>query len=312
MPTTKSVVRDSLAVLVTAALAVLVDHYINVRWAWITVVVGCLALAWLHGLHKPIGMCFFVFSQSHRILTVWIVAIALVMPIILPPILKLFETPVGPTSEMEAEGRIDMEAILGSPLPPLTRALVQLPASRPIRAERPSTPCTMKEGTYYSTALSLPGGPNLKRPLFELEGTYKTAWYWENDRYWLLMEVALTNRGEASIAKDWELCLEQDNKPVMFEPTNIPKQGIVLADGESISENDMLMDTAVKEQVGHGRLMSGWIAFSIPRVTAETLKADPKLPNGTLRFKDYLAHTYSYDFVGRDRPEPNVYVPGKN
>jgi len=214
---------------------------------------------------------------------------------------------VAPEIDWEAISRLDPRP-MNMPLVPLQ----PLPLFRVVTPKAPNTPCTMKGGTYYSTVLSLPGGPNLNRPLFELEGSYKTAWYWEGDQYWLLLEVALTNRGEASIAKDWELCLEQEHKPVMFEPRDIPRQGIVLVDGERITQDDMLMDTAVKEQVGHGHLMSGWVAFSIPKTLGETLKDNPKLPNGALRFKDYLAHTYSYDFVGRDRPIPNVYVPGRN
>lgn len=182
-------------------------------------------------------------------------------------------------------------------------------SERPIA---PNTPCTMKEGTYYPSALKMPGGPKLNRPLFELEGGSKTVWYEEGDRYWFLMEFTLTNRGEASTVKDWELCLERDGKPVMFQPMSIPKGEITLVTGETITQSDMLMEVAAKEQIEHGHLMSGWVAFSIPQTIAETLKNNPKLPNGSVRFKDYLAHTYSYDFVGNDRPNPNVYVPGRN
>lgn len=54
MPTLRSIVRDVVAVMVTAALAILVERYISVHLAWLIVVGGCLVLAWLHELHKQI------------------------------------------------------------------------------------------------------------------------------------------------------------------------------------------------------------------------------------------------------------------
>ena len=188
------------------------------------------------------------------------------------------------------------------------------PNSKPkkVHVQLLNTPCTMKEGTYYPNVRDMPGGPKLQRPVFELEnvGSF-SIWYPEGDKYLLLLEFALTNRGEESIVKDWELCLEKDRKPVMYVPAEVPEQGI-LANGEKITNDMTLTETAVRTPIPHGRRVVGWVCFSVPKEIAEECIKSKLLPPGSFRFKDYLAHTYSYDFTpDTSGGDINVYVPGK-
>jgi len=77
MSTAKTVVRDVVAVLVTAALAILVDHYVSVELAWTAVLAGCAALVWLHELHKPVGAWLIAFVGNHRSLVIVLVVMIL-------------------------------------------------------------------------------------------------------------------------------------------------------------------------------------------------------------------------------------------
>jgi len=54
MPTWKTVPRDVITVIVTAALALLVEKYFSATWAFVAVSLGGLALIYLHELHKPV------------------------------------------------------------------------------------------------------------------------------------------------------------------------------------------------------------------------------------------------------------------
>jgi hypothetical protein len=75
----KTVVRDVAAVLVIAALAILVEHYVSVKLAWLTVLIGCLVLLWLHELHKPIGMWLLVLWVNHKPSLILICVVVLVL-----------------------------------------------------------------------------------------------------------------------------------------------------------------------------------------------------------------------------------------
>jgi hypothetical protein len=179
------------------------------------------------------------------------------------------------------------------------------------RPQPPSTPCTLRGGTFYPEVRDMPGGAKLDRPAFELENVVPfSVWYWEGDKYWLFLEFAITNRGEESIVKGWELCLERDHKPLMYQPAAVPQKGVTLPNGETITANQTLTESAIKNPIPHGHRVVGWVAFSIPKdVAQEYMKT---LPRGSIRLKDYLAHTYSYDFTPGSIPgNIDVYVPGQ-
>jgi hypothetical protein len=109
------------------------------------------------------------------------------------------------------------------------------------------TPCSMTVGTYYPNPLMLPGGLQLKRPVFYYEGNYETAFFWKNDSYLVLFELMLTNRGEESVVKNWKLCLLDDGKPVRFDLGEIPDEGILLqATGEKITKEDSLPERLIR------------------------------------------------------------------
>lgn len=192
-------------------------------------------------------------------------------------------------------------------------AVLQDLGRKPRNSDHPHTPCTLKGGTYYANARDMPGGAKLDRPIFELEMPVPfTVWYGETDKYLLFFELALTNRGEDSIVKDWELCLEQDHKPTIYHPAAIPSPGLNLQNGETISSRTLLTETAVVNSIPHGHRSVGWVAFAIPKDVAEACIKSKQLPPGSIRFKDYLAHTYSYNFT----PSGSIgdiytYVPGK-
>ena len=198
-----------------------------------------------------------------------------------------------------------------SPLPPRAPAAhngVSIPPQirRPEQTPHP-TPCTMRGGTYYPDARMMPGGPNLKRPMFEVEGFFNNGLYQVGGRTLFLLEFALINHGERSIVRDWELCLVRDNKPMLFQVGAIPDGGITL-DGEKITKEKSLTEDAIQNPIEHGERRVGWVAFVISPEVAQGI-ADYKQRVGSLRYKDYLAHEFSQDFVGT--PEKQEYVPGK-
>ena len=187
-----------------------------------------------------------------------------------------------------------------------------LESSSPTRL---STPCTMKVGTYYPTPLDLPGGPELRRPIFQAEGAYEVAWSWYSDRYLILMEIALTNRGEESIVKNWELCLIDRGTAVHFQPGPLPDGGVTLSTGESVTKNNALIEETATNPIKHGQRLVGWVAFSVPRDLAIRFRDAASGPSGSITCEDYLSHEYSYDFVGlsaNETPKEKVYVPGVN
>ena len=53
----------------------------------------------------------------------------------------------------------------------------------------------MKVGTYYPDARMLPGGPNLNRPMIELEGIPDNGLYSVGRKTLLLFEFAVINHG---------------------------------------------------------------------------------------------------------------------
>jgi hypothetical protein len=172
------------------------------------------------------------------------------------------------------------------------------------------TPCSMKGGAYYPDATLEPGGPNAHRPYFQLEGSYTTAWSWIGDDYLLWMEFTITNRGEESIAKNWELCLVDDGKAVWFHPGQMDGQEIALQNGDTIKPDDILEEKTIRTPIPHGKVVTGWVGFSVPKDFALKLR-NKKMPSGAVTFQDYLAHKFSFDFTGNeDVPTKPVYIPG--
>jgi hypothetical protein len=202
---------------------------------------------------------------------------------------------------------------LPTPVQPTVYKLPLHTTTPPVKhhLSREITPCSMRTGTYYSDVQPLPGGPRLSRPVLLLEGSYENAWSWRDDKYLLLFEVAITNRGEESIVKDWELCLVVHGKPLKFKVGAVPSEGIALTTGDKISNETTITERAARNPIGHAQRMAGWVAFSVPADLAKELIPEKVGPTGAMSFKDYLDHTYSRDFVGNSEVlKAKVYVPG--
>ena len=107
----------------------------------------------------------------------------------------------------------------------------------------------------------------------------------------------------------------RDGKALMFQAGSVPDKGVTLSTGERITRDQTLMERAIKEPIKHGRALSGWIAWSVPKELATLIISGKIPPTGAIRLKDYLAHTYSYDFIpdpNTEVPKKKVYIPGKD
>jgi hypothetical protein len=127
--------------------------------------------------------------------------------------------------------------------------------------------------------------------------------------------VTLTNRGEESVAKNWELCMVLDGKPFRFKPGPIPDDGIQLSPSEKILKAESLTEKVIREPIAHARSVTGWVSFSVPKEQAIETISKNKFPDGSIQYQDYLAHRYSWDFTGKpetDKPKSLNYVPGHN
>jgi hypothetical protein len=173
------------------------------------------------------------------------------------------------------------------------------------------TPCSLKGGTYYAEPRMMPGGERYERPALQLEMEDWGGWSVTNDEYLVIFEFTLTSRGEASITKNWQLCWVIDGKPVRFSVGRIPDGGIKFNDGTMVTREKSLPDNTVKEPIPHGHVEHGFAAFRIPKEVGLTRKDKP-LPEGSISFQDYLAHTYSWDTIPDPNPPKKSYVPGTN
>lgn len=102
---------------------------------------------------------------------------------------------------------------------------------------------------------------------------------WQNEgQVDLLFYAEITNRGEASIAKDWSLCLVQDNKPSYYTPESIDSGylGMVPA-GRSLAENTS------RVPIEHGHMAEGWLLFRLPRNSINVTSF-----SGSVGCRDYL------------------------
>jgi succinate dehydrogenase/fumarate reductase cytochrome b subunit len=88
------------------------------------------------------------------------------------------------------------------------------------------SPCFERGAKVFSlNDLSLfPGGPNSKRPWLVFRPTRYSYIYLpaQPDYYDLMFEVSLVNRGEASIAKDWSLCILQGKHRIASRLSGTP------------------------------------------------------------------------------------------
>jgi len=176
-----------------------------------------------------------------------------------------------------------------------------------------ATPCTMKDGKYYRDYLSLPGGPKLRRPMLVVNtGTLPYVGADVTGTFQLFLELVLTNRGEASIVKNWEVCLIHNNKPFIFDSAEIPTSGVLITGtSERITPEKSLVDNVIRTPIEHAHTAGGWVAFTIPNKELEdSLISGKEVVKGSIRFKDYLDHKYSFDFEAGVPGKVQTYVPG--
>jgi hypothetical protein len=178
------------------------------------------------------------------------------------------------------------------------------------------TACDPAGGKIYTDYLSLPGGPQLQRPMVVINtGSSPFGAGQINDDTLIVFELVLTNRGEASIIKNWELCILHDNKPLIYQTAPIPTAGLSIAGtNERILPEQSLVDSAIKTPIEHAHTAGGWVAFRISGTELLKLWASGKeIIRGSIRYKDYLDHTYSFPFDGPgtfSKPTMDLYLPG--
>jgi hypothetical protein len=129
----------------------------------------------------------------------------------------------------------------------------------------------------------------------------------------LFVKIVLTNRGEASIVKNWDVCLILDGKPFIYPIAAIPPQGITTGTIEKITPEDSLVDKAIRVPIEHAHTAGGWVCFKIPGTELiKSWTSKKEIPKGSIRFKDYLDHWYSFEFDGGgfSAEIQDLYVPG--
>jgi hypothetical protein len=202
---------------------------------------------------------------------------------------------------------------------PYTSPVPPSPKRKTIKISKPlvRTPCTPSWAKREVDYADLPGGPNLQKPVLVINiGTMPIVITTVNGDTLILFDLVLTNRGEASIVKNWELCLIRDKKPVIYQATEIPREGITV-DTETILPNMSLVDNAIKNPIEHAHTAGGWVAFKIPGTEFDINFATGKEPlSGGVQFRDYLDHPQYFGFVSghvdivEKLPHRDYYVPG--
>ena len=172
--------------------------------------------------------------------------------------------------------------------------------------------CTPKTGKWYPDYNSVPGGPRLDRPMVVANlGTSPLLMSQIGGDTYLFMKIVLTNRGEESIVKNWELCLVEDGKPLTYEAAEIPSTGVTIPGAaERITRENSLIDSAIKNPIAHAHTAGGWVTFKIPGTPPVGDLEDKGTLKGDLIFRDYLDHKYFFDMTGSIGTAPNLYVPG--
>lgn len=161
--------------------------------------------------------------------------------------------------------------------------------------------CFVKESTYYNKSAELPGGADIKRPILDVDGAdsgeeIETEYYQGGDqRHWILMKIALTNRGETSIAKEWGLCIDDGGVAVKLKAAPSPIPENVLGSGRT-----NLVERSLNAPIEHGQRVVGWIVFSLPTELALRLRENTKLLSGAIQCKDYLSKQSDQFIFGND------------
>jgi hypothetical protein len=170
------------------------------------------------------------------------------------------------------------------------------------------------KGKYHSDYSQLPGGPNEKRPwlavsLGESNGGFGLL---DGDSFFLV-QLTLVNRGEASIAKDWTLCLVEDGNITRYRVSEIPVAGFpVQADKTviTIRPSESLAEKTIATPIPHGNAVMGWLFFRIPGRAVYDRYKEQHSKEFAIQFKDYLEHEVMVDGKWQDGPPKLYYVPG--
>jgi hypothetical protein len=155
---------------------------------------------------------------------------------------------------------------------------------------------------------SFPGGPDSKRPwlVFTPNSYEHIKLVAEPDYYYLMFDVTLVNRGEASVAKNWSLCVLQGGKPHRF-----PAQRYSNATQGVFGDRPSIADITFSKPVEHAHAARGWLLFAVPKEVLD----EEGTSIGSLECKDYLDHKTSVGFgfaAPRIRkPEAEKPVDGK-
>jgi hypothetical protein len=146
-------------------------------------------------------------------------------------------------------------------------------------------PCAGKSLGYGREGVERMRGPGSSKPWLVVEPVrYQFVDWSPADPLDLLFQVEVTNRGEPSIAKDWELCLVATDQTVRrFRAEELSANEFERF--KQLGENaNSLADVAFKEPIQRGRAVNGWVLFHLPPdLKLETL-------TGSLQCRDYLDH----------------------
>lgn len=166
----------------------------------------------------------------------------------------------------------------------------------------------------YSDYSRLPGGADEKRPWVVISTTPLNggAGLLGNDTIFLF-ELTLVNRGEASIVKDWQICLLNGGKAQKYPAAEIPAGGLLVTmegSTKTIVPSDSLPEKTISTAVAHANTAIGWVFFKVPGTDVYN-EQKHKLPFAIM-FKDYLDHQASFEgtWTGDTTPTKIMYVPG--
>ncbi len=187
----------------------------------------------------------------------------------------------------------------GPPAPPTLSVGVQLSEmhaaiaeGRVIRLPNKEIPCAAGRTGYGEQGIErlMPGGPSLHRPKFLVMVNRFTIMRWSaipSNYYEFSFQVELTNRGESSVAKDWQLCLVQGNKAVRYPAERIADD----PSGWSADPNDSIADSTLRNPIEHGHVAEGLVRFRIPINAVDITNFA-----GSVECKDYLDHKSRFLF----------------
>lgn len=168
-------------------------------------------------------------------------------------------------------------------------------------------------GKHYSNYSQLPGGPNEKRPWVVIStGDWNGGVGVLGNETFFLFELTLVDRGEASIVKDWRICLVQEGMPVMYRASEIPPAGFPVQIGDAVKTipvSDSLPEKTISTPVAYGNTAVGWILFKIPGTVIHDEFVQKHKRQFAIQFKDYLDHEYTFDGAWNDsEPTQLLYV----